>query len=86
MRRVVLVLGRISIFDTIHYAVKLAMNSIFLKIYLPNLIVCVCLLLVFYSWATLHYMPGTVNIDTAKHSNRPVLPGTVPVYPGLSRF
>ena len=64
MRRVVLVLGRISIFDTIHYAVKLAMNSIFLKIYLPNLIVCVCLLLVFYSWATLHYMPGTVNIDT----------------------
>ena len=26
------------------------MNSIFLKIYLPNLIVCVCLLLAFYSW------------------------------------
>ena len=58
MRRVVLVLGRISIFDiiTIHYAVKLALNSICLRIYLPNLIVCVCLLLVFYSWATLHYM------------------------------
>ncbi len=32
------------------------MNSIFLKIYLPNLIVCVCLLFL----DDLHYMPATV--------------------------